>query len=93
MKVVAALVPFLGMFLVGVVVLRAILFGDRREREAMKRLEALDAAGQLGSSPLAPAPKRAAANDAAPSRPAPNDAARSTDGQRVDVRNSDDAGR
>jgi hypothetical protein len=39
MKVVAALVPFLGMFVVFVVVLRAIVFSDRREREAMKKLE------------------------------------------------------
>jgi hypothetical protein len=43
MKVVAALVPFLGMFVVFVVVLRAIVFSDRREREAMKRLEEADA--------------------------------------------------
>lgn len=44
MKVVAALVPFLGMFVVFVVVLRAVLFSDRREREAMKKLEQMDAA-------------------------------------------------
>jgi hypothetical protein len=43
MKVVAALVPFLGMFVVFVVVVRAIIFSDRREREALKRLEEQDA--------------------------------------------------
>jgi hypothetical protein len=43
MKVVAALIPFVGMFIVFVVVLRAIVFSDRREREAMKRLEEADA--------------------------------------------------
>jgi hypothetical protein len=42
MKVVAALVPFLGMFVVFVVVVRAIIFSDRREREALKRLEEQD---------------------------------------------------
>jgi hypothetical protein len=42
MKVVAALVPFLGMVVVFVVVVRAIVFSDRREREAMKRLEETD---------------------------------------------------
>jgi hypothetical protein len=60
MKVVAALVPFLGMFVVFVVVLRAILFSDRREREAMKRLEAADA-NRVGEAP-APAPDRVIAN-------------------------------
>jgi hypothetical protein len=50
MKVVAALVPFLGMFVVFVVVLRAVVFGDRREREAMKRLEEQDA-GHLPAPP------------------------------------------
>jgi hypothetical protein len=44
MKVVAALVPFLGMFVVFVVVLRAVLFSDRREREALKKLEQADGA-------------------------------------------------
>jgi len=48
MKVVAALVPFLGMFVVFVVVLRAIIFGDRREREALKRLEEQDTARVRG---------------------------------------------
>lgn len=43
MKVVAALVPFVGMFVVFVVVLRAIVFSDRREREALKKLEQKDA--------------------------------------------------
>jgi hypothetical protein len=42
MKVVAALVPFLGMFVVFVVVVRAIIFSDRRERDALKRLEEQD---------------------------------------------------
>ena len=48
MKVVAALVPFLGMFVVFVVVLRAVLFSDRREREALKKLEQADAATGAG---------------------------------------------
>jgi hypothetical protein len=48
MKVVAALVPFLGMFVVFVVVVRAIVFGDRREREAMKRLEEQDTSRVTG---------------------------------------------
>lgn len=56
MKVVAALVPFLGMFVVFVVVLRAIVFSDRREREAMKRLEQADAAAAVpgGAAPVRP---------------------------------------
>jgi hypothetical protein len=56
MKVVAALVPFLGMFVVFVVVLRAIVFSDRREREAMKRLEQADAAAAVppGGGPVQP---------------------------------------
>jgi hypothetical protein len=54
MKVVAALVPFVGMFVVFVVVLRAIVFSDRREREAMKRLEQADAS----RAEQAPAPAR-----------------------------------
>jgi hypothetical protein len=56
MKVVAALVPFLGMFVVFVVVLRAILFSDRREREAMKRLEESDVSRPRG--PVAPGSDR-----------------------------------
>jgi hypothetical protein len=60
MKVVAALVPFVGMFVVFVVVLRAIVFGDRREREAMKRLEQLDA-GHGSAPPRAQVPQNAAA--------------------------------
>lgn len=46
MKVVAALVPFLGMLLAFVVVLRAIVFSDRREREALKKLEQADVAAR-----------------------------------------------
>jgi hypothetical protein len=55
MKVVAALVPFLGMFVVFVVVLRAIVFSDRREREAMKKLE--QAGGTHGVSRHAETPR------------------------------------
>jgi hypothetical protein len=51
MKVVAALVPFLGMFVVFVVVLRAVVFSDRREREALKKLEQADAQRRQAETP------------------------------------------
>jgi hypothetical protein len=72
MKVVAALVPFVGMFIVFVVVLRAIVFSDRREREAMKRLEEADASRAGATTATA---REGAVADLAKKGPGPEKAA------------------
>lgn len=53
MKFVAALIPSLGMLLVGVVILRAVLYGDRREREALHEWEREQDAAQDALTPRA----------------------------------------